>query len=69
MEAPRDFEALKRRLIEIEPGLPKRLRQTAAFALEECDQLRRPHLDPRRPRHRRELGNNRREQPEGRGRR
>jgi len=39
MEAPRDFEALKRRLIEIEPGLPKRLRQTAAFALEHPDEV------------------------------
>jgi DNA-binding MurR/RpiR family transcriptional regulator len=39
MEAPRDFDALKRRLIEIEPGLPKRLRQTAAFALEHPDEV------------------------------
>ena len=39
MEAPRDFEALKRRLIEIESGLPKRLRQTAAFALEHPDEV------------------------------
>lgn len=39
MEAPRDFEALKRRLIEIEPTLPKRLRQTAAFALEHPDEV------------------------------
>jgi len=39
MEAPRDFEALKRRLIEIEPGLPKRLRQTAAFALQHPDEV------------------------------
>ena len=37
MEAPRDFEALKRRLIEIE--LLKRLRQTAAFALEHPDEV------------------------------
>ena len=39
MEAPEDFEALKRRLIEIEPLLPKRLRQTAAFALEHPDEI------------------------------
>lgn len=39
MEAPRDFESLKRRLIEIEPLLPKRLRQTAAFALEHPDEI------------------------------
>src|SRR6202453_239194 len=39
MEAPGDFEALKRRLIEIEPGLPKRLRQTAAFALQHPDEV------------------------------
>src|SRR5579863_10004652 len=39
MEAPRDFDALKRRLIEIESGLPKRLRQTAAFALEHPDEV------------------------------
>jgi DNA-binding MurR/RpiR family transcriptional regulator len=39
MEAPQDFEALKRRLIEIEPGLPKRLRQTAAFALKHPDEV------------------------------
>jgi DNA-binding MurR/RpiR family transcriptional regulator len=39
MEAPRDFEALKRRLIEIEPLLPKRLRQTAAFALAHPDEV------------------------------
>jgi DNA-binding MurR/RpiR family transcriptional regulator len=39
MEAPRDFEALKQRLIEIEPALPKRLRQTAAFALEHPDEI------------------------------
>ncbi len=39
MEAPEDFEALKRRLIEMEPMLPKRLRQTAAFALEHPDEI------------------------------
>jgi DNA-binding MurR/RpiR family transcriptional regulator len=39
MEAPQDFEALKRRLIKIEPTLPKRLRQTAAFALERPDEI------------------------------
>jgi len=39
MQAPEDFEALKRRLIEIEPLLPKRLRQTAAFALEHPDEV------------------------------
>jgi DNA-binding MurR/RpiR family transcriptional regulator len=39
MEAPRDFDALKRRLIEIEPLLPKRLRQTAAFALQHPDEV------------------------------
>jgi DNA-binding MurR/RpiR family transcriptional regulator len=39
MNAPADFEALKRRLIEIEPTLPRRLRQTAAFALEHPDEM------------------------------
>ena len=39
MDAPQDFEALKRRLIEIKPALPKRLRQTAAFALEHPDEV------------------------------
>jgi DNA-binding MurR/RpiR family transcriptional regulator len=39
MGAPQDFEALKQRLIEIEPMLPKRLRQTAAFALEHPDEV------------------------------
>ena len=39
MVAPEDFEALKRRLIEIEPSLPKRLRQTAAFALDHPDEI------------------------------
>ncbi len=39
MDAPQDFEALKRRLIAIEPELPKRLRQTAAFALDHPDEV------------------------------
>jgi DNA-binding MurR/RpiR family transcriptional regulator len=39
MEAPGDFEALKQRLVEIEPSLPKRLRQTAAFALQHPDEI------------------------------
>jgi DNA-binding MurR/RpiR family transcriptional regulator len=39
MEAPRDFEALKQRLVEIEPDLPKRLKQTAAFALQHPDEI------------------------------
>ena len=34
VEPPDSFEALKGRLIEIEPTLPKRLRQAAAYALE-----------------------------------
>ena len=39
MDAPRDFDSLKRRLIEIESMLPKRLRQTAAYALEHPDEI------------------------------
>jgi len=39
MDAPRDFEALKRRLIEIRPELPKRLWQTAAFARDHPDEV------------------------------
>jgi DNA-binding MurR/RpiR family transcriptional regulator len=39
MEAPADFEALKRLLIELEPTLPKRLRQTAAYALDHPDEI------------------------------
>src|SRR5271154_6054871 len=39
MQAPGDFEALKQRLIEIEPTLPKRLKQTAAFALQNPDEI------------------------------
>ena len=36
---PEDFAALKRRLIEIEPNLPKRLRQAAAYALEHPEEF------------------------------
>jgi DNA-binding MurR/RpiR family transcriptional regulator len=39
MAAPRDFETLKARLVEIEPGLPKRLKQTAAYALRHPDEV------------------------------
>jgi DNA-binding MurR/RpiR family transcriptional regulator len=39
MDAPQDYESLKRRLIEIEPALPKRLRQAAAFALDHPDEV------------------------------
>ena len=39
MDAHEDFEQLKQRLIEIEPTLPKRLRQTAAFALQHPDEI------------------------------
>ena len=39
MEAPGDFEALKRRIVEAEPSLPKRLKQTAAFALQNPDEI------------------------------
>ena len=39
MGAPGDYEALKQRLIEIEPSLPKRLKQTAAFALRHPDEI------------------------------
>jgi len=39
IEAPQNFEGLKRRLIEIEPQLPKRLRQAAAYALEHPDEF------------------------------
>ena len=39
MEAPGDFEAFKQRLIDIEPSLPKRLKQTAAFALQHPDEI------------------------------
>ena len=37
MAPPQDFEALKRRMIEIQPELPKRLRQAAVYALEHPD--------------------------------
>ena len=36
---PESFEAFQRRLIEIEPHLPKRLRQAAAYALEHPDEF------------------------------
>jgi len=36
---PQSFEALKQRLIEVEPHLPKRLRQAAAYALEHPDEF------------------------------
>jgi len=36
---PDSFEGLKRRLIEIEPMLPKRLRQAAAYALDHPDEF------------------------------
>src|SRR5271165_363999 len=39
MEPPQSLEALKRRLIEIEPHLPKRLRQAAGYALEHPDEF------------------------------
>ena len=39
MGAPGDFETLKQRLVEIEPSLPKRLKQTAAFALQHPDEI------------------------------
>ena len=39
MDAPQDYESLKQRLIEIEPSLPKRLRQTAAFVLDHPDEV------------------------------
>src|SRR6201992_2839520 len=39
MQAPGSFEALKQRLVEIEPSLPKRLKQTAAFALQNPDEI------------------------------
>jgi len=38
-EPPESFDALKGRLIEIEPNLPKRLRQAAAYALEHPDEF------------------------------
>jgi DNA-binding MurR/RpiR family transcriptional regulator len=39
MTPPNDFEALKLRLIEVQPELPKRLQQVAAFALEHPDEM------------------------------
>src|ERR1700734_827244 len=39
MTPPRDFDALKLRLIEVQPELPKRLQQVAAFALEHPDEM------------------------------
>ncbi len=36
---PESFDAFQRRLIEIEPHLPKRLRQAAAYALEHPDEF------------------------------
>ena len=38
-EPPDSFEALKGRLIEVEPHLPKRLRQAATYALEHPDEF------------------------------
>jgi len=38
-EPPESFEELKERLIEMEPSLPKRLRQAAAYALEHPDEF------------------------------
>ena len=39
IEPPESFDAFQRRLIEIEPHLPKRLRQAAAYALEHPDEF------------------------------
>ena len=39
IEPPESFNAFQRRLIEIEPHLPKRLRQAAAYALEHPDEF------------------------------
>jgi DNA-binding MurR/RpiR family transcriptional regulator len=39
MSAPSDFEALKNRLIQIKPDLPKRLQQVAAFALDNPQEM------------------------------
>ena len=39
IEPPESFDAFQRRLIEIEPQLPKRLRQAAAYALEHPDEF------------------------------
>jgi DNA-binding MurR/RpiR family transcriptional regulator len=39
MKIPSDFDALKTRLIQIKPDLPKRLQQVAAFALENPQEM------------------------------
>jgi DNA-binding MurR/RpiR family transcriptional regulator len=39
MSAPSDFAALKNRLIQIKPDLPKRLQQVAAFALDNPQEM------------------------------
>jgi DNA-binding MurR/RpiR family transcriptional regulator len=39
MSTPSDFEALKNRLIQIKPDLPKRLQQVAAFALDNPQEM------------------------------
>ena len=39
IEPPESFDAFQRRLIDIEPHLPKRLRQAAAYALEHPDEF------------------------------
>lgn len=39
MDIPSDFDALKARLIQIKPDLPKRLQQVAAFALENPQEM------------------------------
>jgi DNA-binding MurR/RpiR family transcriptional regulator len=39
IEPPKSFDHFQRRLIEIEPHLPKRLRQAAAYALEHPDEF------------------------------
>jgi DNA-binding MurR/RpiR family transcriptional regulator len=39
MKMPSDFDALKDRLIQIKPDLPKRLQQVAAFALENPQEM------------------------------
>ena len=49
---PESFDAFQRRVIEIEPQLPKRLRQAAAYALEHPENSRsaRPRRSPATPR-------------------
>jgi len=39
VEPPETFDGFQRRLIEIEPHLPKRLRQAAAYALKHPDEF------------------------------